>query len=75
MLAQFTIYCDTHKLIPDYQSVYRKYFSCETSSIKLVNDILWNFEKQEVSAMCMIDPSAAFVCYSGPPDPPPGPTV
>ena len=60
VLEQFTTYCDTHKLIPDYQSVYRKYFSCETSIIKVVNDILWNFENQEVCAMCMIDLSAAF---------------
>ena len=60
VLEQFTTYCDTHKLIPDYQSAYRKYFSCETSIIKVVNDILWNFENQEVCAMCMIDLSAAF---------------
>ena len=60
MLEQFITYCDTHKLTPDYQSAYRKYFSCETSIIKVVNDILWNFENQEVCAMCMIDLSAAF---------------
>ena len=47
MLEQFTMYCDTHKLIPDYQSAYRKYFSCETSIIKVVNDILWNFENKK----------------------------
>ena len=28
--------------------------------MKAVNDILWNFENQEVCAMCMIDLSAAF---------------
>ena len=60
VLEQFITYCDTHKLIPDYQSVYRKNFSCETSIIKVVNDVLWNFENQEVCAMCMIDLSAAF---------------
>ena len=60
VLEQFTKYCDTHKLIPDYQSAYRKYFSCETSIIKVVNDLLWNFENQEVCVMCMIDLSAAF---------------
>ena len=26
VLEQFTTYCDIHKLIPDYQSAYRKYF-------------------------------------------------
>ena len=60
MLKQFTTYCDTHKLIPDYGSAYRKYFNCEISIIKVMNDILWNFENQEVCAMCMIDLSAAF---------------
>ena len=60
VLEQFITYCDTHKLIPDYQSAYRKNFSCETSIIKVVNDVLWNFENQEVCAMCMIDLSAVF---------------
>ena len=43
VLEQFTVYCDTHKLILDYQSAYRKNFSIETSIIKVVNDVLWNF--------------------------------
>ena len=60
VLEQFITYCDTHKLIPDYQSAYRKNFSCETSIIKVVNDVLWNFENQEVCAMCMIELSTAF---------------
>ena len=60
VLEQFTTHCDTHKFIPDYQSAYRKNFSWETSIIKVVNDVLWNFEHQEVCAMCMIDLSAAF---------------
>ena len=60
VLEQFTKYCDTHKLIMDYQSAYRKYFSCETSIIMVVNDLLWNFENQEVCAMCMMDLSATF---------------
>ena len=60
VLEQFITYCDTHKLIPDYQSVYRKNFSYETSIIKVVNDVLWNSENQEVCAMCMIDLSTAF---------------
>ena len=60
VLEQFITYCDTHKLIPDNQSAYRKNFSCETSIIKVINDVLWNFENQEVCAMCMIDLSAAF---------------
>ena len=60
VLEGFTTYCDTHKLIPDYQLVYRKGFSCETSIIKVVNDVLWNFENQEVCTMCMIDLRTVF---------------
>ena len=60
VLEQFITYCDTHKLIPNYQSEYRKNFDCETSIIKVVNDVLWNFKNQEVCAMCMIDLSTEF---------------
>ena len=60
VLEQFITYCDAHKLIPDYQLAYRKHYSCKTSIIKVVNNVLWNFENQEVCAMCIIDLSAAF---------------
>lgn len=49
-----------HELLPDYQSAYRSNRSCETALLKLVNDILWNMEKAEVSALVAIDLSAAF---------------
>ena len=39
---------------------YRKLHSCETSLVKLVNDILWNMEKQLVTAIVIPDLSAAF---------------
>ena len=60
VLEQFITYCDAHKLIPDYQLAYRRNYSYETVIIKVVNDVLWNFENQEVCAMGMIDLSAAF---------------
>ena len=41
---QFTRHCDDHHLMPDYQSAYRRYYSCETALVKLVNDLLWNLE-------------------------------
>ena len=59
-LNQFTLHCENNNLLPDYQSAYRKYHSCETSLIKLVNDLLWTMEKQEVTAMTLLDLSAAF---------------
>ena len=44
-LQQFNNHCITNKLLPDYQSAYRKNYNMETSLIKLVNDILWAMER------------------------------
>ena len=41
-LNQIMKHCDN--LMPDYQSAYRKFYSCETVLVKLVNDILWAME-------------------------------
>ena len=53
-------HCDYNRLIPDYQSAYRRFYSCETSVLKLVNDILWGMECQEISSMIACDLSTAF---------------
>ena len=47
-------------MMPDYQSAYRSNYSCETSLVKLVNDILWEFENKNVVALVALDLSAAF---------------
>ena len=44
MLTQFNKHCENNQLMPDYQSAYRSNYSCETLLVKLVNDILWDFE-------------------------------
>ena len=49
-----------NSLLPEYQSVYGKHCSCETSLVKLVNDILWGMENQSVTAVVTLDLSAAF---------------
>ena len=46
--------------MPDYQSAYRKFYSCETVLVKLVNDILWAMEHQKILPLVYIDLSAAF---------------
>ena len=46
--------------MPDYQSAFRKNYSCETALIKLTNDLLWTMERQEVIALVAVDLSAAF---------------
>ena len=50
-LQQINNHCDTNKLLPDYQSAYRKNYIMEASLIKLVSDILWAMERQEVTAL------------------------
>ena len=43
-----------------YQSAFRANHSCETSVLKLCNDILWAIERQEITALVALDLSAAF---------------
>ena len=59
-LAQVIIYCDDYNLLPEYQSAYRRYYSCETRPLQLINDILWNMEHKLVIAVTILDLSAAF---------------
>ena len=60
VLLQFNAHCDMYGLIPEFQSVYRKGYSTETSLIKLCNDLLWSMERQEVTMIVLLDLSAAF---------------
>ena len=46
--------------MPDYQSAYRRNFSCETALIELVDNILWGFEFSRNTAKISLDLSAAF---------------
>ena len=59
-LDQFLEHCKHHKLLPDYQSAYRKNYSTETTIIKLCDNLLWTMEQQLVSFFIAIDLSAAF---------------
>ena len=59
-LLQFNNHCTVNKLLPDYQSAYREHFSCEAALVKLMDDILWNMEEQKITAVVVIDLSAAF---------------
>ena len=57
-LDQFLEHCEHQKLLPDYQSAYRKNYSTETAIIKLCDDLLWAMEQQLVSFFIAIDLSA-----------------
>ena len=46
--------------MPVYQSAYRSNYSCEASLVKLVKDILWDFENQNMVALGALDLSAAY---------------
>ena len=59
-LDQFTLHCNNNSLLPNYHSACRKYYSCESSLVKLVNDVLWAMEKQLVKVVVILDLSAAF---------------
>ena len=59
-LEQFMEHCENNNLMPDYQSAYRKNYSCETALIKMVDDLLWSFEKEQATALMAVDLSAAF---------------
>ena len=53
-------HCKKHDLVLDYQSAYCNGYSCETAIVKLVNDILWAMENQNIMAIMALDLSAAF---------------
>ena len=57
---QLTDHCNEYNLLPEYQSVYRKYYRCETSLLKSVNDTLWAMENKLVTAVTAMDLYVAF---------------
>ena len=59
-LEQFIPYINNNNLLPSYQSAYRKYYSTETTMIKITNDILWAMEEQKIRSFISMDLSAAF---------------
>ena len=59
-LNQLTNHCNKYNLLPEYQSTYRKHYSCETSLLKLVNDTLWAMENKLITAVTVMDLPVAF---------------
>ena len=43
-LRQFIKHRDDNSLLPTHQSVYRKNYSCETTLVKLFDDLLWSMK-------------------------------
>ena len=61
MLKQLLEHSENHNLLPDFQSAYHKYYSMETSLIRLTNDILWSMERQHITSLAILGLSAATV--------------
>ena len=59
-LVQINQHIDSAKLHSEVQSGYRKYHSCETATLKIVNDIKENVVRGEITALLLLDLSAAF---------------
>ena len=59
-LVRFNNHCKENNWMASYQSAYTEHHSCKTTLVRLTNDLLWNMEVQQVTALVTIDLSAAF---------------
>ena len=57
---QLTEYLENNKLLPRVQSAYRKFHSCETATLKIVNDVALLLDKKSKVILLLLDLSAAF---------------
>ena len=60
VLYRLNVHVNDNDLLPKNQSAYRRFHSCESALLRLVNDLLDGMEKQEVTALIAIDLSAAL---------------
>ena len=59
-LNQIILYLDENARLPSYQSAYHTFHSTETALVDLIDDLLWNFEKQELCLVAIMELLAAF---------------
>ena len=59
-LNQIILHLDENARLLSYQSAYCAFHSTETALVDLIDNLLWNFEKQELCVVAIIDLSAAF---------------
>ena len=58
-MLQLNHQCKVNDIVLHHQSAYKEYHSCETTLLKVVNDVFWCMEK-EVLLLISLDLSAAF---------------
>ena len=59
-LQQISQHIEAQKLHAEFQSGYRKYHSCETATLKVVNDLKVDIANGKINALLLLDLSAAF---------------
>ena len=57
---QLTEYLEKNKLLSGVQSAYRKFHSCETATLKILNDVALLLDKKSKVILLLLDLSAAF---------------
>jgi len=58
--ARLETFLDSSDLMPTMQSAYRQFHSTETAVTKIYNDLLLAADNGDVSALCLLDLTAAF---------------
>ena len=59
-LNQIILHLDESARLQSYQNAYHAFHSTETTLVDLIDNLLWNFEKQELCAVAIVDLSASF---------------
>ena len=60
MVNQLNLHMNSSNTFNQYQSAYRKFHSTETALLKIHNDIQASMDAGKVTALTLLDPSAAF---------------
>ena len=59
-MTRFTTHAERHKLYPSNQSAYRRHHNTEIAVISVINDIIRSIDRGDVTALVLLDLSAAF---------------
>jgi len=58
--VRLQVFLDNNDMLPASQSAYRRFHSTETAVLKVYNDLLLAADSGQVSALCLLDLTAAF---------------